>query len=137
MNKSAWQDKLEACERSELEEVRLAKNLTTDNYRAVYRKLKARCDARIRRETKPLINDGMTPTTKIALLGMVDAPTHCHALTPYARGRLAKLGFAQKIMMSAPFGENGVLVQQLHYEITTEGRNYIANIKGSENDGKK
>lgn len=45
----SWQDYLSEEERAELDNIRSAKEKAVDAYNSVYRKLKTRCDARMRR----------------------------------------------------------------------------------------
>lgn len=68
---------------------------------------------------------GVTPTIEIALKQIGEAPVMCHDLTPFARGRLAKLGFARKQMLTVPHQESGGFTTRLHYEITEQGRVYL------------
>lgn len=52
MSKASWYEKLAPAERDELENARKIKDAARDDYNVIYRRLKARCDARIRRMDK-------------------------------------------------------------------------------------
>lgn len=70
--------------------------------------------------------DGVTPTVIDALRKIAHGPVHCHELPIFARGRMVKLGLATKVMLMAPFdGIAGCQRNQLHYEITNDGKRVL------------
>lgn len=64
---------------------------------------------------------GVTPNVLSGLELISDRPALCHALTPFARGRMYNLGLAQKVMLPAPREGFVHETDQLHYKITSLG----------------
>lgn len=70
---------------------------------------------------KQTLAAGVTPNVLSGLKIISDKPALCHALTPFARGRMLKLGLAEKVMICAPREGFVYHTEQLHYRITSLG----------------